>query len=37
MKMEHVVAAGAAGRVEGLTVATGDQVVRGQRLASIEP
>ena len=37
MKMEHVVPATAAGRIAGVTVGRGDQVVRGQRLASIEP
>jgi biotin carboxyl carrier protein len=37
MKMEHVVPATIAGRISGITVGRGDQVVRGQRLASIEP
>jgi biotin carboxyl carrier protein len=36
MKMEHVVAAPAAGRVGEVTVAVGDQVVRGQSLATLE-
>ena len=37
MKMEHVVAAPAAGRVAELLVRPGDQVTRGQPLATIEP
>ncbi len=37
MKMEHVVPATIAGRISGITVGRGDQVVRGPRLASIEP
>jgi len=36
MKMEHVVAASAAGRVVEIAVSVGDQVVRGQALASVE-
>jgi len=36
MKMEHVVAAPTAGRVADLAVQPGDQVARGQRLATIE-
>jgi len=36
MKMEHVVAASAAGRVVEIAVSVGDQVVRGQALASLE-
>jgi biotin carboxyl carrier protein len=36
MKMEHVVAASAAGRVTEIEVAVGDQVVRGQALATVE-
>ena len=35
MKMEHVVVAGIAGRIERLAVQPGDQVVRGQDVASI--
>jgi biotin carboxyl carrier protein len=35
MKMEHVVGAGIAGRIERLAVRPGDQVVRGQEVASI--
>ncbi|HYL40287.1 MAG TPA: biotin/lipoyl-containing protein, partial [Candidatus Binatus sp.] len=37
MKMEHVVAAPTAGRVADLAARPGDQVTRGQRLATIEP
>jgi biotin carboxyl carrier protein len=37
MKMEHVVAAPAAGRVAELLVRPGDLVTRGQSLATIEP
>jgi 3-methylcrotonyl-CoA carboxylase alpha subunit len=37
MKMEHVVAAPIAGRLADLLVAPADQVVRGQRLGTIEP
>ncbi len=37
MKMEHVVAATTDGRVGTVEVAAGDQVVRGQGLATIEP
>ncbi len=37
MKMEHVATSSIAGRVIDLTVSPGDQVVRGQRLATIEP
>jgi acetyl-CoA/propionyl-CoA carboxylase biotin carboxyl carrier protein len=36
MKMEHVVAAPAAGRVARIAIAVGDQVVRGQSLAVVE-
>jgi acetyl-CoA/propionyl-CoA carboxylase, biotin carboxylase, biotin carboxyl carrier protein len=36
MKMEHVVAAPAAGRIARIAVAVGDQVVRGQALATVE-
>jgi excisionase family DNA binding protein len=36
MKMEHVVAAPRAGTVGDITVRAGDQVTRGQRLASVE-
>jgi biotin carboxyl carrier protein len=36
MKMEHVVAAPRAGQVHGVDVAAGDQVTRGQVLATIE-
>jgi excisionase family DNA binding protein len=36
MKMEHVVAATAAGRVTEIAIAVGDQVVRGQSLATLE-
>jgi biotin carboxyl carrier protein len=36
MKMEHVVAASAAGRVTEIDVAVGAQVVRGQSLATVE-
>jgi acetyl-CoA/propionyl-CoA carboxylase biotin carboxyl carrier protein len=36
MKMEHVVVASAPGRVADLLVAAGDQVTRGQLLATIE-
>ena len=36
MKMEHVVAARAAGRITELGVRPGDQVMRGQALATIE-
>ncbi len=35
MKMEHAVVAGIAGRIERLAVEPGDQVVRGQEVASI--
>jgi acetyl-CoA/propionyl-CoA carboxylase biotin carboxyl carrier protein len=37
MKMEHVVAATAPGRIAELLVRVGDQVQRGQRLAVVEP
>jgi propionyl-CoA carboxylase alpha chain len=37
MKMEHVVAASMDGVVGDLAVAPGDQVIRGQGLATIEP
>ena len=37
MKMEHVVAAPIAGRVQGITVRRADQVTRGQPLAIVEP
>jgi biotin carboxyl carrier protein len=37
MKMEHVVTAPSGGRVDELSVARGDQVTRGQLLATIEP
>ncbi|MDQ3127723.1 MAG: excisionase family DNA-binding protein [Chloroflexota bacterium] len=37
MKMEHVVVASGAGRLSDLQVRVGQQVVRGERLASIEP
>jgi 3-methylcrotonyl-CoA carboxylase alpha subunit len=37
MKMEHVVAAPVGGRVTELAVAAGDQVARGQPLATMEP
>ncbi len=37
MKMEHVVAAPIGGRVADLAVRAGEQVTRGQRLASLEP
>jgi acetyl-CoA/propionyl-CoA carboxylase, biotin carboxylase, biotin carboxyl carrier protein len=37
MKMEHVVVAPIDGRLADLAVAPGDQVVRGQRLATVEP
>ena len=37
MKMEHVVSAPIAGRVRDLQVAAGDQVGRGQVLATVEP
>ena len=37
MKMEHVVAASFAGRVVEMRVQPGDQVVRGQALATTEP
>jgi biotin carboxyl carrier protein len=37
MKMEHVVAAPAAGRVAELLVKPADQVTRGQLLAMVEP
>ena len=37
MKMEHVVAATSPGRIGELLVRAGDQVVRGERLATIEP
>jgi biotin carboxyl carrier protein len=36
MKMEHVVAASAAGRVAEIAVAVGEQVTRGQSLATVE-
>ncbi|HEX5825029.1 MAG TPA: biotin/lipoyl-containing protein, partial [Candidatus Limnocylindrales bacterium] len=36
MKMEHVVAASAAGRVTEIGVVVGDQVTRGQSLATVE-
>jgi biotin carboxyl carrier protein len=34
--MEHVVAAPRAGAIREIVVAGGDQVTRGQRLASVE-
>jgi len=37
MKMEHVVGAPVGGRVTELAVAPGDQVARGQPLATVEP
>jgi acetyl-CoA/propionyl-CoA carboxylase biotin carboxyl carrier protein len=37
MKMEHVVGAPIDGRVTELSVAAGDQVTRGQALATVEP
>jgi acetyl-CoA/propionyl-CoA carboxylase biotin carboxyl carrier protein len=37
MKMEHVVGAPVGGRVTELSVAAGDQVTRGQALATVEP
>ena len=37
MKMEHVVVASGAGRIGEILVRAGDQVVRGQRLATVEP
>jgi acetyl-CoA/propionyl-CoA carboxylase biotin carboxyl carrier protein len=37
MKMEHVVAAPIAGRLTEVLIATADQVVRGQPLATLEP
>jgi acetyl-CoA/propionyl-CoA carboxylase biotin carboxyl carrier protein len=37
MKMEHVVGAPIGGRVTELAVAAGDQVTRGQSLATVEP
>ena len=37
MKMEHAVVAPGEGTVTDLTVVVGDQVERGQRLASVEP
>jgi biotin carboxyl carrier protein len=37
MKMEHVVAAPAAGRIGDLMATPGRQVVRGQLLAVVEP
>ena len=37
MKMEHAVMASHAGVVTDLFVGAGDQVVRGQRLAIVEP
>ena len=37
MKMEHVVAAPIAGRLQGITVRRADQVSRGQVLAIVEP
>jgi len=36
MKMEHVVAASGPGRITDLRVRPGDQVTRGQVLASLE-
>jgi biotin carboxyl carrier protein len=36
MKMEHVVAAPRDGMIGDLAVGAGDQVARGQRLASVE-
>ena len=35
--MEHVVTAPGGGNVADLFVSVGDQVVRGQRLAAVEP
>jgi len=37
MKMEHVVAASGSGTIAEVEVRQGDQVTRGQRLATIEP
>jgi biotin carboxyl carrier protein len=37
MKMEHVVAAPGSGTIGEILVGAGDQVERGQRLATIEP
>jgi propionyl-CoA carboxylase alpha chain len=37
MKMEHAVTAPSAGRVADVYVHVGDQVVRGQQLAIVEP
>ena len=37
MKMEHVVVAPGAGRLTELEAVVGQQVVRGQRLGTIEP
>jgi len=36
MKMEHIVAAPRAGTLGDVAVSPGDQVTRGQRLASVE-
>ncbi|MEX2010751.1 MAG: biotin/lipoyl-containing protein, partial [Chloroflexota bacterium] len=37
MKIEHVVGAPVGGRVSEVSVAPGDQVTRGQALATVEP
>jgi len=36
MKMEHVVVAGSPGRVAEIAVSVGDQVARGEPLATVE-